>query len=54
MYFSSLQELLAMGGHGPYVWSAYAIGLGVMLGLAIVPWRRHAQQKKDLLRQANP
>ncbi len=27
MAFSSLQDFLAMGGHGIYVWLAYAAGL---------------------------
>ena len=31
MYFESFEALLAMGGHGPYVWSAYGIAIAVLL-----------------------
>ena len=37
MYFDSLAHLLHMDGHGSYVWSAYAIGLVVILYNIIVP-----------------
>ena len=30
MSFESFGEFLAMGNHGPYVWSAYAISLAVL------------------------
>ena len=30
MYFDSLEALLAMEGHGPYVWAAYGITLLVL------------------------
>ncbi len=29
-----------MGGHGPYVWSAYGIALAVLVGLVAQPLRR--------------
>ena len=31
MYFESFEALLAMGGHGLYVWSAYGIAIAVLL-----------------------
>lgn len=31
MYFESFEALLAMGGHGSYVWSAYGIAITVLL-----------------------
>ncbi len=31
MYFESFEALLAMGGHGRYVWSAYGIAIAVLL-----------------------
>ena len=31
MYFESFEVLLAMGGHGRYVWSAYGIAIAVLL-----------------------
>ena len=33
MHFGSLGELWHMAGHGPFVWSAYAIVLVVIVGL---------------------
>jgi len=52
MSFASFGEFLAMGGHGVYVWTAYAIGLAVLLGNALAPifakkrfWREFAQDK---------
>ena len=31
MYFESFEALLAMRGHGSYVWSAYGIAIAVLL-----------------------
>jgi heme exporter protein D len=40
MYFDSLAQLWHMDGHGPYVWSAYAIVLLVLIGLVRAPLAR--------------
>ena len=40
MQFDSLTALWQMGGHGPFVWSAYAIALITLLALVIVPLQR--------------
>lgn len=40
MYFESLAELWAMGGHGPYVWSAYLIGVVTLAGMLVAPLQR--------------
>ena len=37
MSFSSVSEFVAMGGHGLYVWSAYALTLLVILFNLIRP-----------------
>ena len=38
MQFDSISEAITMGGHGAYVWSAYAIAL-VVVGLSLLrPW----------------
>ncbi|WP_281648249.1 heme exporter protein CcmD [Parendozoicomonas sp. Alg238-R29] len=37
MYFDSIYELLTMGGHGPYVWAAYGIGLSVLVWNLFTP-----------------
>jgi heme exporter protein D len=33
-----MNEFLAMGGHGPFVWSAYAITLAVLILNVLQPW----------------
>lgn len=48
MYFESLQAALAMGGHGPYVWSAYGITALVILQLLIWPWRAQRRLLREL------
>lgn len=35
MVFSSMEELLVMGGHGLYVWLAYGATVTVLIGSAI-------------------
>ena len=40
MSFDSFSDFLAMGGHGPYVWSVYAVALGVVLLIITGPLRR--------------
>jgi heme exporter protein D len=38
MQFDSVSEAITMGGHGAYVWSAYAITL-VVVGISLLrPW----------------
>ena len=37
MYFDSWTELLAMDGHGIYVWSAYTIALLVIMYNLVAP-----------------
>lgn len=37
MQFDSLQALWQMGGHGPFVWSAYAIALATLGSLIWAP-----------------
>ena len=41
MYFASFSDLLSMDGHGPYVWSAYAIVAVVLLIMVRGPLARH-------------
>ena len=40
MNTASLSDLLHLGGHGLYVWSAYAATLGAMAFEALLVWRR--------------
>ena len=34
-----MMEFLAMGGHGPYVWSAYGAGVVVLVAIGVWPLR---------------
>ena len=45
LYFNSFAEIVQMGGHGAYVWSAYAISLMLLAGLVLYPLRKSKQQK---------
>ncbi|MBU0809868.1 heme exporter protein CcmD [Pseudomonas sp. GWSMS-1] len=54
MSFSSFSEFLAMGTHGPYVWSCYAISLvvlGLNVALPILARRRYLQDEARRLRR---
>ena len=52
MYFTSVQDLLFMNGHGIYVWSAYAIGFTVLAGLIWLPLARHKRLQHEILRHS--
>ncbi|HEX4869311.1 MAG TPA: heme exporter protein CcmD [Moraxellaceae bacterium] len=39
MYFESFADFLAMGHHGPYVWSAWGVTLAIVLWNIIQPLR---------------
>lgn len=41
MEFNSLKEMIEMGGHGAYVWSAYGVFLVTVVVLVIQPLRRY-------------
>lgn len=47
MYFESLQAVLAMDGHGGFVWSAYAVTTVVLVAMVAAPLKR----RKRLLRE---
>lgn len=51
MYFSSISELMAMNGHGAYVWSAYGITLFALLLLFWLPARRNRRFFRDQRRR---
>lgn len=52
MAFESLAALLAMGGHAPYVWSAWGLTAALLVGSA---WHAHAERRRLLrdLRRRN-
>ena len=49
MYFDSLQSVLAMDGHGAFVWSAYLLTGAVIVMIVVAPIRR---RKRVLLQLA--
>ena len=52
-YFYSLSEFIAMGEHGVFVWSCWAITVGMMLILVIYSRRqRQALIKQLTIQQA--
>ncbi|WP_148862364.1 heme exporter protein CcmD [Marinobacter fonticola] len=48
MAFDSLQSFWVMDGHGPYVWTCYAVFLAAMIGLVI--WSL-SQRRQVIARQ---
>ncbi len=48
MYFQSWADFFAMGGHGPYVWSAYALVLASVVGLHLYARLRHRALTRQL------
>ena len=51
MYFDSLSEFFAMGGHALYVWASFAISLVLMALNILLPWWRLKATRKHLDRQ---
>ena len=51
MAFDSLNEFLAMGKHGLYVWSAYGIGCGALLIFILISLRQRRYAKRALKRR---
>jgi heme exporter protein D len=53
--FESVSAFFTMAGHGPFVWAAYGISIGLMLSLIVVPLQRKkklmAQLTRDLRRE---
>ena len=48
--FESLQQLLTMDGHGPYVWTAVLVSMAVMLWLIVSPLLDSRRALKDVTR----
>jgi heme exporter protein D len=51
-----LDEFLRMGGHGVYVWPAFAIAFGILIAMALQAWlqRRRLRQRLDALEHHRP
>jgi heme exporter protein D len=48
MFFDSWESLMYMGGHGAYVWAAYAISVLVLALLLLSPLRRQRRLLREL------
>ena len=48
MAFESLADFLAMGKHGPYVWSCYGLTFMVVFGLL---WQARVERKRFMREQ---
>lgn len=48
MQFESLTALWEMGGHGAYVWSAYAISIVTLIAIIVVPVQRSRRIVKEI------
>ena len=51
MNFETVADFLAMGKHGPYVWSAYGITFALWLGLTLHLRLRRRKVMRDIARQ---
>lgn len=49
--FDNLSSFLTMGGHGVYVWTAYAVSLVVLSMLVVAPLRRSRKRLLELGRR---
>lgn len=57
--FESIADFIAMNGHGPFVWAAYAITFTVLVFLLVAPLMQKKaffkqQLKLQKLAQTNP
>lgn len=50
MNFTIIGEWLAMGGHGPYVWSAYGATFVILVANVLVPLWRLRQRLRGIAR----
>lgn len=48
MYFDSLSAAMTMGGHGGYVWSAYAITFAVLAVVIVRPILSSRRLRRDI------
>lgn len=59
MYWASLGDFLAMGGHAAFIWPAFAVAAALLLGLALhsraamkSAERDHAEARQEAGRDA--
>lgn len=47
---SELSHMLDMGNHGVYVWSAYGVGLAIIVANIVLPLKKQAQLTRRIKR----
>ncbi|GAA0574357.1 heme exporter protein CcmD [Halomonas salifodinae] len=52
MAFDSFQDFLAMGGHAPYVWTAWALTAVLLVGSVLYARAERRQLLRELKRRA--
>jgi len=59
VYWASLSDFIAMGGHAGFVWPAFGLALAVLLGLGLhsrsrmrAAERDHAEARREAGREA--
>ncbi|TFH88418.1 heme exporter protein CcmD [Billgrantia azerbaijanica] len=51
MAFDSFQDFVAMGGHAPYVWAAWAVTLALLAGSGLHARFEHRRTLRNLARR---
>lgn len=46
---NGLQQFLAMGGYGWYVWGSYGIVIAMLFVQWLLPWHKYKRYKKKIL-----
>ena len=52
MIFANVDDMLHMGGHGPYVWVSYLVTVAALVALAVMPLLAHRRQLREIARRA--
>lgn len=52
MVFANIDDLVHMGGHGPYVWVSYGVAVLVLLWLVVAPVMQRRRLLADIARRA--
>ncbi|MDD3447062.1 MAG: heme exporter protein CcmD [Zavarzinia sp.] len=52
----AIRQFLAMGGYAAYIWPSFILTFAVVIGLAVVSWRRlkREEARLALLEQSRP
>lgn len=48
MYWSSVTDFLAMGGHAGFIWPAFGLGIVILGGLALLSRRALSEAERDV------